>query len=109
MTAPSRDPLKYHLELVLLAALAREPAHGYGIAAAVRSRSRGKFALAQGTLYPALHRLQRAGLLASRWSDASGRRRRLYYLTARGKRALRDRKTAWRGFVRAVGSVVAGS
>jgi len=101
------ETLKGHLELLLLAALHGGPAHGYAIAEALRARSDGAFDLAEGTLYPALHRLQRAGLLTSRWTEDSGRRRRVYQLSARGRHALAARHAEWRAFVRAVHGVVA--
>ena len=78
------EVLKGHLDLLLLAAVRNQPAHGYAIAETLRSRSDGAFDLPEGTLYPALHRLERGGLLSSRWSEVNGRRRRVYQLTARG-------------------------
>ena len=71
-----------HLELPLLGVLARGPAHGCAVIAALREHSGGTFELPEGTVYPALHRLERSGLLASRWDEPSPRRRRLYRLTA---------------------------
>ena len=103
------EVLKGHLDLLLLAALHARPAHGYAIAETLRARSDGAFTLAEGTLYPALHRLERAGLLASRWSEASGRRRRIYQLTAKGQRTLAQQQHDWRDFSRAVHAVVEGS
>jgi PadR family transcriptional regulator, regulatory protein PadR len=100
--------LKGHLDLLLLAAVQREPAHGYAIAEALRVTSGDAFNLPEGTLYPALHRLERAGLLTSRWSDATGRRRRIYELTARGKRVLTQQRQEWSAFSRAVFAVVGG-
>jgi PadR family transcriptional regulator, regulatory protein PadR len=82
------------------------PAHGYAIAETLRARSGGAFDLTEGTLYPALHRLERAGLLSSQWSEVSGRRRRVYQLTAKGKRSLAKRQSEWRDFSRAVLAVV---
>lgn len=102
------ETLKGHLELLLLAAIQPEPAHGYAIAEALRARSKGAFDLPEGTLYPALHRLERAGLLASRWSEVNGRRRRVYELTAKGERSLATRHDEWRDFSRAVHAVVGG-
>ena len=102
------ETLKGHLDLLLLAALQPEPAHGYAIAERLRARSHGAFDLPEGTLYPALHRLERAGLLASRWSEVSGRRRRVYQLTKSGQRALAERQGEWRAFARAVQAVVQG-
>ena len=102
------ETLKGHLDLLLLAAVQPQPIHGYAIAETLRGRSDGAFDLPEGTLYPALHRLERAGLLASRWSEVNGRRRRVYHLTQKGQRALEKRHGEWRDFARAVQSVVEG-
>lgn len=95
-----------HLDLVLLAALAHGPAHGYALIEEIRRRTDGTFDLAEGTAYPALYRLERAGLLASGWKTVDGRRRRIYRLTRRGRRALEDEKQEWGSLVRAVQAVV---
>ena len=100
------ETLKGHLELLLLAAVQPQPTHGYAIAERLRARSDGAFDLPEGTLYPALHRLERAGLLTSRWSEVNGRRRRVYQLTQKGHRALTKRHGEWRDFAHAVQSVV---
>jgi len=92
------EALKGHLDLLLLAALAKAPAHGYGVLAQLREMSGGEFELPEGTIYPALHRLQRQGLLASTWQESGGRRRRVYRLTAGGQRALAGRRQAWERF-----------
>jgi transcriptional regulator len=102
------ETLKGHLDLLLLAALERCPAHGYAIAETLRARSEGAFDLPEGTLYPALHRLERRGLLTSRWSELNGRRRRIYQVTQKGHRALAKQHGEWRAFARAVEAVVAG-
>ena len=68
------ESLRGHLDLLLLAALRPGPAHGYAIIEELRRRSGGTFDLPEGTIYPALHRLERQGLIESEWSDASGRR-----------------------------------
>lgn len=96
-----------HLDGMLLATLAQEPAHGYAIAQSLRTRSGGVFDLPEGTIYPALHRLERAGLLASDWSTAAGRRRRVYRLTPRGRRAAQGARAEWRRFAGAVEAVLA--
>ncbi|PWT79744.1 MAG: PadR family transcriptional regulator [Blastocatellia bacterium] len=100
--------LKGHLDLLLLAAVQARPRHGYAIADALRTRSEGAFDLGEGTMYPALHRLERAGLLSSRWSEVNGRRRRVYQLTPKGQRSLAKRQDEWRDFARAVHLVVEG-
>jgi transcriptional regulator len=102
------ETLKGHLDLLLLAAVQPHAAHGYAIAETLRARSHGTFDLPEGTLYPALHRLERAGLLASRWSEVNGRRRRVYQLTPKGRKALTQRHDEWREFARAVHAVVEG-
>ena len=102
------ETLKGHLDLLLLAAVQSRPSHGYAIAETLRARSNGAFDLPEGTLYPALHRLERAGLLSSRWAEVSGRRRRVYQLTRAGHRALAKRQQDWRDFARAVQAVVEG-
>ena len=80
------EMLKGHLDMIVLAALAAAgPAHGYAIIEEIKRRSGGAFELPEGTIYPALHRLEQAGLLQSRWTTAdSGRRRRVYSLTRAG-------------------------
>ena len=70
-------------------------------------RRRGGFELPEGTIYPALHRLEAGGLVVSRWSQDSGRRRRVYSLTRTGRRELERRREEWRTFTGAVGAVVA--
>jgi DNA-binding PadR family transcriptional regulator len=102
------ETLKGHLDLLLLAAVQPQPAHGYAIAETLRLHSHGAFDLPEGTLYPALHRLERGGLLTSSWSEVGGRRRRVYQLTRKGTRALAQRQDEWRDFARAVNAVVEG-
>jgi len=63
--------LKGHLDMIVLAALAAGPAHGYGIIQEIRRRSGGAFDLPEGTIYPVLHRLEKAGLLSSRWTNGT--------------------------------------
>jgi PadR family transcriptional regulator, regulatory protein PadR len=99
--------LKGHLDALVLAALEAEPAHGYAIIQRLRRRSDDVFRLPEGTVYPALHRLERDGLVKSRWSAASGRRRRIYRLTRSGAEALAVRRLEWRTFSRAVEAVLA--
>ena len=101
------ETLKGHLDGLILATLKNGPAHGYAIAHALRSRSDGTVDLAEGTLYPALHRLERAGLVTSEWTTESGRRRRTYRLTRKGERGLEERRAEWRLLSAAVEAVLA--
>jgi PadR family transcriptional regulator PadR len=96
------ETLKGHLDGMLLAVLEAEPRHGYAIMEALRAGSDGQFDLPTGTVYPALHRLERAGLVQASWSVHGGRRRRLYQLTPDGRRALDSERRTWRVFSSAV-------
>src|SRR5919202_6282946 len=100
------EALKGHLEMLLLAALRAGPAHGYAVIEELRARSGGTFDLPEGTIYPALHRLERAGHLRSRWQDAGGRRRRVYELTVAGEEALRGQRREWERFSSGVAAVL---
>jgi PadR family transcriptional regulator PadR len=102
------EALKGHLELLLLAALESRPAHGYGVIEEMRRRSGGAFDLPEGTIYPALHRLERAGLLTSRWEGETKRRRRVYALTDDGRAALAEQQQDWRRFARGVDAILEG-
>ena len=96
------ETLKGHLDGMLLAALEAGPRHGYAIMETLRAGSGGQFDLPTGTVYPALHRLERAGLVAGTWSQAAGRRRRVYELTPAGRRMLDAERGTWRQFSAAV-------
>jgi len=100
------EALKGHLDLLLLSILADGPAHGYAVIEALRARSEGVFDLPEGTIYPALHRLEDQGLLKSSWSQDSGRRKRIYQLTPKGQKALTSHQTEWLKFSRAVNATV---
>ncbi len=100
------EALKGHLDALILAVIATKPMHGYAVIEELRGRSGGKLALPEGTVYPALHRLERSGLLSSTWSDG-GRRRRVYSLTRSGRRELGIRRARWRDFSTTVEAVLA--
>ncbi|HUQ39977.1 MAG TPA: helix-turn-helix transcriptional regulator [Acidimicrobiales bacterium] len=102
----SGEQLKGHLDSLLLSVLSDEPMHGYGVIARLRDRSGGTFDLPEGTVYPALHRLERAGLVHSYWSSDTGRRRRLYELTTGGQESLAGARADWRSFSRGVTAVL---
>lgn len=100
--------LKGHLDGLLLAVLEAGPQHGYAVIEALRAGSDGALDLPTGTVYPALHRLERAGLIESDWQTVGGRRRRAYRLTASGKTALGEQRAIWEQFSTAVTSVLGG-
>jgi len=86
------------LDLALLSTLKGGGAHGYELIAELRKRSRGVLDLAQGTVYPALHRLEKAGFVSSEWERISGRRTRHYTLTPKGRKELAHWNAEWRKF-----------
>lgn len=98
--------LKGHLDVLLLAALEDGPMHGYAVKETLRTRSGGRFNLPTGTVYPALHRLERAGLIRGTWTVTDGRRRRSYKLTPAGRRRLETDRASWREFAAAVNALV---
>ncbi len=91
---------------MLLAVLQVSPLHGYGLGEELRRRSGGEFDLAEGTIYPALHRLESSGLLSSSWEVVEGRRRRVYALSKQGRQAAGERLESWRRFSRAIDAVL---
>jgi DNA-binding PadR family transcriptional regulator len=97
---------KTQLELLVLSTLARGPGHGYALIERLRERSGGAVDYPEGTIYPALHRLERRGLLASEWTEGPARRRRVYSLTKAGRTALERQVREWRELVRLVDGVV---
>jgi DNA-binding PadR family transcriptional regulator len=99
--------VKGSLDLLLMGVLRGGPAHGYSIMMTLRERSNGEFDLAEGTIYPALHRLEQSGLIASSIEVAQGRRRRIYALTAKGRKAFAAQRREWRGFVATMQAVLA--
>lgn len=100
--------LKGHLDLLLLAVLSNGAKHGYAVIEDLRERSGETFDLPEGTVYPALHRLEKAGYLTSGWSVVHGRRRRTYRLTEQGRGALGEQSRAWSEFSDAIGNVLKG-
>lgn len=102
----SGEAIKGHLDLLLLAVLDGRDAHGYAVIEELKRQSDGAFDLPEGTVYPALHRLERQGLVRSSWDKTSARKRRVYALTRRGRTALDARRSEWAGFSRAVSAVI---
>lgn len=98
-----RELLKGSTETLLLSLLADEPMYGYQLVKEMDRRSSGYFRFKEGTLYPALHRLQRDGLVDGRWEiSPSGQNRRYYHMTARGRARLESMLQEWNLFTRAV-------
>lgn len=100
------DAVRGHLDALLLSVLEPGPLHGYAIITAVQERSNGALELRKGTIYPALNRLERLGLLHSAWEATGERRRRRYELTEAGRRTLDAERTSWREFTSVIGAVL---
>ncbi|WP_405144347.1 helix-turn-helix transcriptional regulator [Sphaerisporangium sp. NBC_01403] len=96
------EALKGHLDGLLLAALEQGPLHGYAVKESLREATEGRIDLPTGTVYPALHRLERAELIAGSWSVVGGRRRRTYELTEAGRTALSGERAGWLEFATTV-------
>ena len=104
---PAQDYLKGGLALLILATLRDGPAHGYGLARTIEQRTENALALREGTLYPALHTLERDGLISSAWeTPENGRERKVYTLTQSGEKKLEEWSHGWQQFVTAVGRVL---
>jgi PadR family transcriptional regulator len=102
-----RERLKGHLDVLLLAAVAAAgKSHGYALAKRLREQSQGLLDLGEGTLYPALHRLESSGLVASSWATVGGRRRRVYGITPAGRDVLARERAEWGAFARAVDAIL---
>ena len=95
------------LELLILRAVANEPLHGYGIALRLHQTSDELLRVEEGSLYPALHRLEQEGLLRSEWqASETNRRARYYRLTARGRRRLAEQQANWERLAEGVARVL---
>ena len=91
-----RELIKGSTESLLLSLVGEQPMYGYQIIKELERRSQGYFQFKEGTLYPALHRLERAGLIEGKWQMLpSGRRRRYYYITTKGHRLLGVKRPLW--------------
>ena len=103
----SLDLLQGTLDLLVLKAFSWGELHGYAVATWIRERSGEEFLVEEGALYPALHRLERRGWLASEWGVSENNRRAKYYhLTPRGRSHLKAEVTLWDRYVTAVGRVL---
>ncbi len=104
---PAQDYLKGGLALLILATLRDGPAHGYALARTIERRTENALQLREGTLYPALHALERDGLVQSAWeTPPNGRERKTYTLTESGAKKLSEWSDGWQQFVTAVGRVL---
>src|SRR5688500_6806919 len=104
------NTLRGHLESLILSSLERGEAHGFDILRRLEAAGCGALRLKEGSLYPALYRLEGAGLVRAEWeagaSERRGPRRRIYRLTAKGTRRLAEARQEWRRFVNVIGGIL---
>jgi transcriptional regulator len=94
------------LDVLILEVISGGPTYGYAISESVADRSRGSLEIKEGSLYPALHRLERAKYLSAFWKDAEGRSRKYYRITPAGAKHLAARKREWAAFSAGVNGVL---
>jgi len=101
------DILQGMLDMLVLKTLADGPLHGYGIAQRLRSLSDDRLQVPQGSLYPAVHRLENRGFVNGEWAPSpTGREAKYYRLTAKGRRELESQVEAWRDLSLVIGAVL---
>lgn len=106
-TANSIELLQGTLDLIILQTLRWGPQHGYGLSQAINANSGEAFKVETGSLYPALHRLERRGWIAAEWRTSDRKQRAKYYeLTAAGRKRLTEERSRWAQFVGAMASLM---
>jgi PadR family transcriptional regulator, regulatory protein PadR len=107
MNPPQSDVLRGSIELLVLKTLSLAPLHGWGIGQRIQQISGGALEINQGSLYPALQRLEQRGLITSEWKTTENKRRARYYeITAAGRRAMGEEADSWRRFAAAMDLVL---
>ena len=105
--AQRRELMKGSTDSLLLCLMAQQPMYGYQIIKELEKRSQGYFKFKEGTLYPALHRLEKAGLIQGKWQMLpSGRQRRYYYITDKGHQMLIAERSQWLDFLAAMNLII---
>jgi transcriptional regulator len=109
---PARTPdiLRGTLDLLILQALSRGPAHGYAVARWIQQATDDALAVSEGSLYPALHRLEEREWIAASWAPSENNRQAKYYgLTPEGRRTLRSESESWMQYAAAITKVITAS
>ena len=105
--APRRELMKVSIDSLLLCLMSQQPMYGYQIIKELGRSSQGYFTLKEGTLYPALHRLERAGLILGKWQMLpNGRQRRYYHITDKGHKVLVAKRSQWQDFFTAMNLII---
>ena len=102
-----RELIKGSTDSLLLCLIGQQPMYGYQIIKELEKKSQGYFKFKEGTLYPALHRLEKAGLIQGKWQMLpGGRQRRYYHITEKGLRSLVDKRGQWQDFLVAMNLII---
>ena len=104
--AQRKELIKSSIDSLLLCVVEEQPMYGYEIIRELKRRSQGYFEFKEGTLYPALHRLEQGGLLAGKWQLTNGRQRRYYHITAMGLARLEEERNKWLDFLKAMNLII---
>ena len=105
--AQRRELIKGSIDSLLLCLIVQQPMYGYRIIKELERKSQGYFKFKEGTLYPALHRLEKTGLIRGEWQTlSSGRQRRYYYITEKGLRSTVAKRSQWRDFLVAMNLII---
>jgi transcriptional regulator len=109
-STPKSDLPQGTLDLLILRIVALGPNHGYAVAQRIRQISRDALQVQQGSLYPALHRLENKGLLSAEWKETeTGREAKFYRLTPKGRKQLKDETESWARLTGAIGLILGGT
>jgi PadR family transcriptional regulator, regulatory protein PadR len=101
------DLIKSNIDSLLLCLINRQPMYGYQIIKELDNRSQGYFRFKEGTLYPALHRLEKSGMIEGKWQILpSGQQRKYYHITERGEGLLDEKRSGWSEFLRAMNLII---
>lgn len=105
--AQRRELIKGNIDSLLLSLMVQQPMYGYQIIKELDKRSQGYFKFKEGTLYPALHRLEKAGLIIGRWQMLpSGQQRKYYQITEKGLSVLAYQRSQWHDFLAAMNQII---
>ena len=105
--AQRQELMKGSTDSLLLCLIGQQPTYGYQIIKELKRRSEGYFKFKEGTLYPALHRLERAGLIRGKWQVLpSGQQRKYYYITDKGLLSVAEKRDQWRDFLAAMNLII---
>ncbi len=102
-----RELMQGNIDSLLLSLIGQQPMYGYQALKELERRSQGYFQFKEGTLYPALHRLEKAGVILGKWQMLpNGRQRRYYYITDKGDRLLAAKRSQWQDFLTAMNLII---